>query len=60
MQNINPKLLLIASLVGGLGGWMMTLASWHAALTPTSIGGLFVVLASITATAMGQSIIKPK
>lgn len=59
-MNIDPKKLWITSLVGGIGGWMITLPSWSAALTPVSLGGLLLVLGSITATALGGSLIKPK
>jgi len=55
-----PKLIWIASMVFGVGGWMVTLAGWEAALTPVSLGGLLMILGSVTASALGGSIIKPK
>jgi hypothetical protein len=51
-------LLLLASLVCGIGGWMITLPSWNAALTPVSIGGLLIILGGVVAAWLGKSPIK--
>jgi len=40
------ELLFVASLLITLGGWILTLPSWHAAITPAAIGGLFILLAN--------------
>lgn len=52
------KLFLYASLLAGLGGWMITLQSWSAALTPVSIGGLLVVEAGVVCAWLGKSPLK--
>lgn len=38
---------LAAALAGGLGGWVVTLPTWNAALTPIAFGGLLMILASV-------------
>jgi hypothetical protein len=39
------KLLFIMSLLIAAGGWLMSIgADWHIAFTPSSIGGLFILL----------------
>jgi len=54
------KILLISSLLFGMGGWLATLPTWSAALTPISMGGLFMIIGSIVAAWLGQSPIKGK
>lgn len=50
--------LLVASLICGIGGWAVTLPSWTAAVTPVSIGGLLMVLGGVIAAWIGKSPIK--
>lgn len=49
----------LASLIFGLGGWMVALPTWTDATSPAAVGGLLMILASITAPAFGGSVIKP-
>lgn len=60
MQQIikHPWFIYIASLIAGVGGWLYSLPAWTAAMAPQSIGGLLLIVASVTATASGGSIIK--
>jgi hypothetical protein len=51
--------LLVASLIAGIGGWMVTLASWSVALTTINLGGLLVILAGVVVAWLGKSPIKP-
>ena len=53
------KLLLFASLIAGLGGWMITLANWNEAFLPVSLGGLLVIEGGVVCAWLGQSPIKP-
>lgn len=39
-------LLFWMSLFATAGGWIITLGAWHAAITPTAVGGLFLLLAN--------------
>jgi uncharacterized membrane protein len=55
----NPWFIYAASIVAGFGGWLYALPTWSAASTPQAIGGLLLIVASVTATASGGSIIKP-
>jgi hypothetical protein len=40
------RLLFIVSLLITVGGWILTLGSWRAALSTTAIGSLFILLAN--------------
>lgn len=51
--------LLVASLVMALGGWMMTLKTWDAALLPLAMGGLLFNLGGVVVAWLGKSPIKP-
>jgi len=53
-------LLLIASIIAGIGGWMITLSSWAAASTPVSMGGLLMIIGSVVAAWLGKSPLKGK
>jgi hypothetical protein len=55
--NISMQLL-IASLLCGVGGWMITLSSWSAAITPVSMGGLLMIVGSVVAAWLGKSPLK--
>jgi hypothetical protein len=48
-----------ASCLFSVGGWIVALPNWAAATTPAAFGGLLMILASVTATALGGSIVKP-
>lgn len=52
------KLFLFASLIAGLGGWMITLPTWSAAFTPVSFGGLLAVEAGVICAWLGKSPLK--
>ncbi len=53
---MNPKLVLIGSLILGIGGWMVTLANWSEALTPVSMGGLLMIVGGVFAPSTVKSI----
>jgi len=59
MDKCKSVIVWIASLIFGLGGWMVVLKDWTDADTPGAVGGLLMIIASITAPAFGGSIIKP-
>lgn len=59
MKDYKWLFIYIASLSFGLGGWMVALPEWTDATSPAAVGGLLMILASITAPALGGSIIKP-
>ncbi|MFA5407441.1 MAG: hypothetical protein WC343_01570 [Bacilli bacterium] len=48
-------ILLIASIVAGIGGWMITLPNWTAATTPVSMGGLCLIVGSVVCAWLGKS-----
>lgn len=50
--------LLIASIISGIGGWMITLPSWVAAGTPVSMGGLCMIVGSVVCAWLGKSPLK--
>ena len=52
------KLLLIASLIAGIGGWMVTLSNWAAACTPVNVGGLLMIVGGVVAAWLGKSPLK--
>jgi hypothetical protein len=52
------KLLLIGSLIGGLGGWVITLATWGDALVPKNFGGLLVIVGGLLCAWLGKSPLK--
>lgn len=53
-------ILLIASIIAGIGGWMITLSDWASATTPVSIGGLLMIVGSVIAAWLGKSPISIK
>ena len=53
-------ILLIASIIAGIGGWMITLVDWASATTPVSIGGLLMIVGSVLAAWLGKSPLNPK
>jgi hypothetical protein len=55
----NPWFIYAASVMAGFGGWLYALPTWTAAGSPQAIGGLMLIIGSISATAAGGSIIKP-
>jgi hypothetical protein len=55
----NPWFIYGSSLIAGFGGWLYSLPNWTAAGTTQAIGGLLLIVGSVTATAVGGSIIKP-
>jgi len=48
-------IILIASLLVALGGWMATLATWVDALTPIAFGGLIAIVGSVLLAWLGES-----
>jgi len=59
MDKCKPIVVWLASMIFGIGGWMVVLKDWSDADTPGAVGGLLMIVASITAPAFGGSIIKP-
>lgn len=51
-------LLLAASIIAGVGGWLITLSTWGAALTPAAIGGLLIILGGVVCAWLGKSPLK--
>lgn len=47
------QLKLAAALAAGLGGWVVTLTSWSAALTPIAMGGLLMIIGSVLGGVFG-------
>ena len=52
------SLFLAASLLCGIGGWIITLANWNAATTPVAIGGLLMIVGSIVCAWLNKSPLK--
>jgi hypothetical protein len=57
---MKPKsiIILVLSVLFAIGGWMIILPTWPAALLPQNMGGLLMILVSIAASALGVTIIK--
>ena len=51
-------LVLVASLLMAIGGWVITLPSWQAALAPVSMGGLLTGIGGVILAWLGKSPIK--
>jgi hypothetical protein len=53
-------LLLIASIIVGIGGWMVTLQTWQQATNPVPMGGLLMIIGGVLCAWLGQSPLKGK
>ncbi len=51
---------LVASLLMAIGGWIITLPTWQAACTPVSMGGLLTGVGGVILAWLGKSPIKPR
>jgi hypothetical protein len=49
----SSQFVLLVTLLGGVGGWLIAAPTWVSLTTPTAIGGLLVILASTLGAAFG-------
>lgn len=46
-------LVLAITIMGAVGSWVITLPSWHAALTTANVGALILAVVSVVGAAIG-------